>query len=424
MATSRSRVFFAIPCGGFYDLQQEAIRRVARAVGVEPVVAEDDVRTKELWRKITADIDRCDLFVADIGSDSKNIALELGYALARKPADRIGILIANAAGDPSDLRGYLLQKYGSLNEFESRLGSWLSEATGLPVPSATHMPPTRRVAYREEFRDLDRFLRLWSVPPGAAFHLVGDGLKVGDAHWPVLTKQLGLVRDCDVEFRARIDRQQIGWTVMGTQKPQDVLPTFCVMFALRSDGTLVPHMWSAAIPGSIGGYHRYDAASKRIRLKIDRHRWFTMVTRVRGHRIQLIHRDRVVFDADMSLAPFREVYRSVPQKQGNIGFRCFPGEEPTIASVVVREPAVTRRSRRRHVAGLGAGERRVHAFTAEAQCGQGCTCRILRTPILASPPSLVRLTSVSSGSSATGCRLRTAIVPRSYDNHGVTTTSV
>lgn len=83
MATSRSRVFFAIPCGGFYDLQAEAIRRVARAVGVEPVVAEDDVRTKELWRKITADIDRCDLFVADIGSDSKNIALELGYALAK-----------------------------------------------------------------------------------------------------------------------------------------------------------------------------------------------------------------------------------------------------------------------------------------------------------------------------------------------------
>lgn len=229
------------------------------------------------------------------------------------------------------------------------------------MPSATHMPPTRRVAYREEFRDLDRFLRLWSVPPGVAFHLVGDGLKVGDAHWPVLTKQLGLVRDCDVEFRARIDRQQIGWTVMGTQMPQDLLPTFCVMFALRSDGRLVPHIWSATKPGSSGGYHRYDTASKRIRLKIDRHRWFTMVTRVRGHRIQLIHQGRVVFDADMSRAPFREVYQSVPQKQGNIGFRCFPGEEATIASVVVREPAVTRRSQPTKARRRAAGRRKTGA---------------------------------------------------------------
>lgn len=342
MAKSRSRVFFAVPCGGFYDLQAEAIRRVARAVEAEHVIAEDDVRTKELWRKITADIDRCDLFVADISSGSKNIALELGYALARKPADRIGIFIANSAGDPSDLRGYLLQKYGSLTEFESRLGSWLAEAVGASVPSASRTLPIRCIAYREEFRDLDRFLRLWSIPPGVAFHLVGEGLKVGDAHWPVLTKQLGLVRDCDVEFKARIDRQQIGWTVMGTQLPQDVLPTFCVMFALRSDGRLVPHLWSARMPGpgSSGGYHRYDARSKKIRLRTDRHGWFTMVTRVRGHRIHLMHQGRIVFDADMSRAPFREVYRSVQQKQGNIGFRCFPGEEATIASVTVREPAV------------------------------------------------------------------------------------
>jgi len=343
MSKVHPRVFFAIPCGGFYDLQAESIRRTAQSADIDAVIAEDDVRTKELWRKITADIDRCDLFMADISSGSQNIAFELGYALARKPADRVGIFIAESAPDPSDLRGYLLQKYRSLSEFESRLTSWLSEAVGVSVPPVRNALPGSRVAYVEEFRDLDRFLRLWSVPPGAAFHLSGDGLKVGDAHFPVLTKQLGLVRDCDVEFEARIDREQIGWTVMGTQDARGVLPTFCVMFALRFDGRLVPHIWSARKPGPItsGGYHRYDSRSKRIRLSKDRHGWFTMVTRVRRDRIQLIHQSRVVFDADMSKKPFQIVYESVPRKQGNIGFRCFPGEEATIARVTVREPAVT-----------------------------------------------------------------------------------
>ena len=65
----------------------------------------------------------------------------------------------------------------------------------------------------------------------------------------MLTKQLGLVRDCEVEFVTRIDRQQIGWTVMGTQHPQDVLPTFCVMFALRVDGRVIPDLWSAKLLG-------------------------------------------------------------------------------------------------------------------------------------------------------------------------------
>jgi hypothetical protein len=347
MKQSRYRVFFAIPCGGFYDLQADAIRRVSNTLALECVVAEDDVRTKELWRQITTDIDRCDLFVADITSDSKNIAFELGYALARKSPERVGIFIANAAGDPSDLRGFLLQKYASLNDFESRLRAWLSAAVGQPSSSASARSPAQRVAYEEDFRDLDRFLRLWSVPPGVAFHLVGDGLKIGDAHWPVLTKQLGLVRDCEVEFKARIDRQQIGWTVMGTQRVQDVLPTFCVMFALRSDGRLVPHLLSAAMPGpqENGGYYRYDARSKQIVLKMDQQGWFSMTTRISGSRVRLVHRGRVVFDADLSRPPFRDVYRSIPTKQGNVGFRCFPGEEATIARLVVREPDATRNKR-------------------------------------------------------------------------------
>src|ERR671910_483746 len=81
---------------------------------------------------------------------------------------------------------------------------------------------------------------------------------------------------------------------------------------------------------------------------------FTMVTRVRGDRIQLIHQWRVVFDADLLKQPFTTVYRSVLSKQGTVGFRCYPDEEATITRVVVREPAVTLTnacSRRRRVLG-------------------------------------------------------------------------
>ena len=56
-------------------------------------------------------------------------------------------------------------------------------------------------------------------------------------------------------------------------------------------------------PFLVNGYHRYDAKAKMIRISKDRHGWFTMVTRVRGDRIQVIHRRRVVFDADLAKRP-------------------------------------------------------------------------------------------------------------------------
>jgi hypothetical protein len=115
---------------------------------------------------------------------------------------------------------------------------------------------------------------------------------------------------------------------------------------LGRDGRLVPHIWSARAPGPNGGYHRYDARSQMIRLRANRRGWFKMLTRIRGHRIQLVHEGRTLFTADMSLSPFRAVYGSVAQKHGNIGFRCFPGEEATIAGVTVREASGTRMTRR------------------------------------------------------------------------------
>ena len=343
------RVFFAIPCGGFYDLQATAIRRTAEAMGIDCVIAEDDVQTKELWKQITALIDHCDYFVADITADSKNIAFELGYALARKSPERIGIFISSAASDPADLRGFLLQRYVSLADFEHRLREWLSAALGLSLAPAGRSSSKPRIAYEEEFRDSDRFLRIWSVPPGAAFHLAADGLKVGDTHWPILTTQLGLVHDCEVEFTAKINKAQIGWSFMGTRRPNGLLPTFCAMFALRGDGRLAPHLWSESLPGppEHGGYHRYP--DRQISLRPDRRGWFSIITRIRKSRVTLLHDGREVSNFDFDREPFRAVYRSVQLRQGNVGFRCFLGEEATISRLVVRESAQDARPSRRRV---------------------------------------------------------------------------
>ena len=77
----RPSVFYAIPCGDFYSIQNEIILAVSKKAQIDPIIAEDDLRTKGLWEKIKEQIDSSDLLVADISSGSSNIILELGYAI-------------------------------------------------------------------------------------------------------------------------------------------------------------------------------------------------------------------------------------------------------------------------------------------------------------------------------------------------------
>ena len=338
MAPRKPSVFFAIPCGDFYRMQATIIEEVAEATQIDAIIAEDDVHTKGLWAKITDGIVSADRFMADVSSGSPNILLELGYAIDRKGEGDVGIFISNAVEEPSDLRGFVLQKYSSLNDFQNRLITWLSQTFPNLEPPNIDRPICDDISFQDDFLDLDGFHRSWSVPPGAAYHHSHEGLHFSNAHFPLLTTQLTLLHDSEFKFTARIDRRQIGWAVRGTRHRGKLLPSFCVMFTLDEEGLLTPHIFSEQMLGSseLGHYHRFDAERMIIDLNRDEDGWFEITTRTEGSMIEVSHDGSVVFTADLSAAPYAEVYSSFTAHDGQVGFRCHPDEEATVRQVVVR----------------------------------------------------------------------------------------
>ena len=332
----RPRVFFAIPCGHFYDTQASVIKEVCDAAGIDPLIVEDDPGTKGLWEKIVQQIHESDRFVADISSGSPNIALELGFAIKEKGERHVAIFNSNATADPSDLRGLVLQKYSSLRDFRQKLVAWLADSLpSIDPESIPNEEPTLHT-FTEEFRDHERFLRLWTIPPGGSYRLTADGLQISDTHFPITTEHLGLIENCEFEFLARIDQKQIGWIIRGTRHPRVPVPAFAVMFVLNSESVLRPHLLSlVAEPGPVNGYHVYDEQS--VEIDTDEQGWFTLTTRVEGDTVTIQNGSNRIFEADLSREPYGEVYNSTSPKQGQVGFRCFPGEIATVARVTVRE---------------------------------------------------------------------------------------
>jgi len=331
-------VFFAIPCGHFYATQGRVIAEVGEALGIDVVIAEDDRETKGLWDKIAEQIRSADRFVADISSGSLNIALELGWALEQKGESNVAIFNSNVAADPSDLRGFVLQKYSSLRDFRAKLVEWLGTALpGLDMAAGLENDIPAR-AFQDDFRDRDRFLREWITPPDAAYFLTSEGLQFTNAHYPIVTSSLGLLRDIEFEFTARIDQKQIGWIVKGTRDPRLPIPAFCVMFALNSEHILTPHILSIVVsPGPTSGYHVYSDKAVKAQLASQDGGWITILTRVTGDRIEISNDGKTIVDLDMSDKPFGKVYNAVPHKEGQVGFRCFPQEIATVAHVLVRD---------------------------------------------------------------------------------------
>lgn len=330
-------VFFAIPCGEFYSLQTDIIGRVCARAGVTCQIAEDDVKTKELWTKIAQGIKEADRFVADISSGSFNIALELGFALQVKGDRNVAIFNSNVASDPSDLRGFVLQKYGTLREFEERLALWLSDTFPLVDAVTPAAPSIPAPTFTEEFRDPELFQRRWSVPPGGGYLLRPEGLKFGFANYPIMTTSLALLQNCDFEFTGRIDEKQIGWAIKGTKYPENMVPIFCLMFTLNTEGELTPHILSLASPGPARSYYPYRKEAVQTNVTKREGGWFTLITRIREDRVQIENEGNLLFDADFSEKPYSEAYSSVNPKHGQVGFRCFPSEVATVSRVVVRE---------------------------------------------------------------------------------------
>lgn len=331
-------VFFAVPCGEFYSAQADIIRRVAETANIDAIIAEDDVATKELWDKIITDIERADLFVADISSGSPNIILELGYAIKAKGKKNTGVFISNNISVPSDLRGIVLQKYSSFSNFQESLIQWLCRSIPRLDSEEFSALEVKLAEFSEDFCDQDMFLKRWSLPPGGSSILTHEGMRFGESSFPIISTTLGILRDCEVEFKARIDRQRIGWVVKGTKTPQLLVPSFCVMFNLDTDGHVLPHIWNASHPDPNHLYQRFEVLADDITIDWDDEGWFTLKTIVRGEIIELEHNGDIVYRVDFSQAPLATPYHEYElPKQGQVGFRCSSMEEATVRFIRVRE---------------------------------------------------------------------------------------
>lgn len=330
-------VFFAIPCGDFYDMQVDIIRSVSDAAGIVPDIIEDDPGTKGLWDKITQRIDAADYFIADITSKSPNIVVELGYAIARKPIQRIAVLIADYVPIPSDLGGLIVQKYSSLRTFQQKLIDWMIASIPFINKENFGALKSERVEFAEDFQNQDLFLRRWTTPPRCSYLLTPEGLKFSWAHFPILIHTLAILKNCEFEFDARIEEGNIGWAVKGTTPPNSPIPTFLVMFNLGTQGRLVPHVWTAALPVENTHYHVYESEGVQVDLDKSKDGWFTILTHVKGDVIDVFNKKKLLFRADFSVNPYAEAYSSISQKMGQVGFRCYPGEIATVRRVRIRE---------------------------------------------------------------------------------------
>jgi len=334
MNNRRPSVFYAIPCGDFYSIQNDIIGVVSKCGEVDSIIAEDDLRTKGLWDKIKEQIDSTDLFVADISSGSPNIILELGYAIREKNNKNIGIFISNSASIPSDLTGFVLQKYSSFNDFQIKLAEWLCQT--LPSMKCTELTGLQKrfANFQEDFRDQDLFHRRWSIPPGGSFLFSGEGLRFSNMHLPMLTTTLAILKDCRFSFRAKIERSRLGWVVQGTKFHEKFYPEFCVMFNIDSEGTLTPHVLNMAHPNPITLYQPFPEIKVKSFTKSD---WFDISTVVRGSNIEIIYAEKTIFSADFTREPYGQYYKTDGAKDGQIGFRCHPEEEATINHLFVEE---------------------------------------------------------------------------------------
>ena len=331
------RVFFAIPCGSFYATQAAVIKDVCKSLCIDAAIAEDDPSTKGLWQKVQDDIDRSDFFVADISSASPNTLLELGYAIARKPVSRIGLFIAQSVPVPSDLLWLVVQPYGSFRGFREQLYKWLSNILPWPVGRDSLPRKGKAFAFMEDFLNQETFLRRWTTPPGCAFLFTPEGLRFTDAHFPILTNCLAILRDYEFEFDCRIEDRQIGWVVKGTIAYRDLLPSFCIMFTLNTDGFLTPHIWARDKPHPGTHYHVFKKQTVHTKIKWARDGSFTLATRVLGDSVEVIHGGKRILKADFTKQRYRDLYDSVLNKQGQIGFRCHPSEVAIVGRVRIKE---------------------------------------------------------------------------------------
>ncbi len=329
--SKKPQIFFAIPCGEFFRIQRDIITNICDTFKIKFLIIEDNTRTDFLWKKIVRGIDDSDYFIADISSQSPNIILELGYALREKKNRFNAIFISSNIEPPVDLQGLVLQKYSSFKDFGAKLIKWIEdnvvciETSNSPIFKIGDLP-------KEDFKDLPRFLQLWSAP-GGSFSLTYEGLRVMNSNFPIMTNYLSHLTDYEFEFKAKIEVGAIGWAVKGTKRYQSIVPDFCVMFNITINNMLTPHIFNINYyEAANAGYRKFDGQEMRnIKLKKLPDNWFIIKTIVKGDKITILNNGKAIFSADFSKKPYAKYYK-FPLKQGEIGFRCYQGVEEAVVN--------------------------------------------------------------------------------------------
>ncbi len=332
----KTKIFFAIPCGEFFSIQNKIIKEVCSYFDADPIIIEDNSKTDGLWNKIKNGIDDADYFIADISSKSPNVILELGYTIREKKSKYYGIFVSENVEIPVDLQGFTLQKYNSFNDFRNKLMKWIADNTTCVTSVAPNKNQKSISLPEEDFNDRDRFLRLWTNPPYASFYLTYEGLRFTNTHFPIMTNYLGLLKNYEFEFQARIIQGAVGWIVKGTKSSRSFLPEFCIMFNIDLQNMLTPHIFNLEKPVKDISYHVYSTQQTIVNLTKHIDGWFTITTRVLGDKIQIFNNNAAIFEANFSEEPYKNAY-SYPYKQGEVGFRCHPGEEAVIRYIKIRE---------------------------------------------------------------------------------------
>lgn len=327
------RIFFAIPCGDFYTIQNKIIDDICKNYNVNKIVIEEKSKTDYLWKDITNEIKSSDLFVCDISSMSPNIVIELGYALKEKRRkDNIGIFVSKNIDVFSDIKGIKYQEYRSYSEFAELLERWINEK--LYKSNSNYKRTTLNIPkFHEEFKDLSKFIRLWDTPPSCQYSLKCDGLHYSYSHMPIMSNHLGLLQNYSFEFKAKILSNAVGWIIKGTRGYNDITPQFCLMFNVGVGGELMPHIFNRTNIHPIDHYHRLCPLATKIGKSIDKTTFYDIKTTVSGDLVEIYFERSKVFSHTFGTHPKEKDLYNFSPKHGQVGFRCHQYEEAVIRDV-------------------------------------------------------------------------------------------
>jgi hypothetical protein len=222
----------------------------------------------------------------------------------------------------SDLCGQKRLEYSSFNNFREQLVEWMKQALAIPSKNfkgITFSP----ISFTEDFKDRDKFLRLWNIPPGCQYILTYEGLQFVNADFPILTQTLNLMGNFEFTFKAKIIHERVGWVIKGTLVPQHILPSFCIMFNVSTDGELRAHILNSQ-KNEKPIYN--ECERKKIRINLA-NRCFEVKTQFRNDNVIVKVDEKEVLRRNLKTDTRYSNLYDFSSKGSQVGFRCARWDE-------------------------------------------------------------------------------------------------